>query len=137
MLANTGASMGMEVSMFFTFWGLNIIKNNEGGSKSRGIMKKMLNALNRGGSKRLKMSKFNMMGMGTGMMKGMMKDMNIPSIDEFIAMAKAQGVKLYACTTSCGLMGLSEDSFRSEVDEMVGAAFFLGEARKSKISLFI
>jgi peroxiredoxin family protein len=137
MLANTGASMGMEVSMFFTFWGLNIIKKNEGGSKSKGFMKKMLNILNRGGSRRLKMSKFNMMGMGTGMMKGMMKDINIPSIDEFITMAKAQGVKLYACTTSCGLMGMGEDSFRIEVDEMVGAAFFLGEARKSKISLFI
>ena len=136
MLANTGASMGMEVSMFFTFWGLNIIKKNEG-VKSKGLMKRMLNFMNRGGSRRLKMSKFHMMGMGTGMMKGMMKDIKIPSIDEFIVMAKAQGVKMYACTTSCGLMGLGEGAFRGEVDDLVGAAFFLGEARKSKITLFI
>ena len=136
MLANTGASMGMEVSMFFTFWGLNIIKKDEG-VRSRGLMKRMLNFMNRGGTRRLKMSKFHMMGMGTGMMKGMMKDLKIPSIEEFMAMAKAQGVKIYACTTSCGLMGLDASAFRSEVDEMVGAAFFLGEARKSKISLFI
>ncbi len=136
MLANTGASMGMEVSMFFTFWGLNIIKKDQG-IKSKGFLKRMLNFMNRGGTKHLKMSKFNMMGMGTGMMKGMMKDLKVPSIDEFIAMAKAQGVKMYACTTSCGLMGLDETAFRGEVDEMVGAAFFLGEARKSKVSLFI
>ncbi len=137
MLATTGASMGMEVSMFFTFWGLNIIKKNEGGIKSKGLVRKMLNFMNRGGSKRLKMSRFNMLGMGTGMMKGLMKDINMPSIDEFITLAKSIGVKMYACTTSCGMMGLDESSFRSEVDDMVGAAFFLGEARKSKVSLFI
>jgi len=137
MLATTGASMGMEVSMFFTFWGLNIIKKNEGGIKSKGLVRKMLNFMNRGGSKRLKMSRFNMLGMGTGMMKGLMKDINMPSVDEFITLAKSIGVKMYACTTSCGMMGLDESSFRSEVDDMVGAAFFLGEARKSKVSLFI
>jgi len=136
MLANTGASMGMEVSMFFTFWGLNIIKKDDG-VKSKGFMKRMLNFMNRGGTRRLKMSRFHMMGMGTGMMKGMMKDLKIPSIDEFISMAKSQGVKMYACTTSCGLMGLDAEAFRGEVDDLVGAAFFLGEARKSKISLFI
>ncbi len=125
------------MSMFFTFWGLNIIKKNEGGIKSKGLVRKMLNFMNRGGSKRLKMSRFNMLGMGTGMMKGLMKDINMPSIDEFITLAKSIGVKMNACTTSCGMMGLDESSFRSEVDDMVGAAFFLGEARKSKVSLFI
>ena len=130
-LATTGASMGMEVSMFFTFWGLNIIKKNEGGIKSKGLIKKMLNFMNRGGSKRLKMSKFHMLGLGTGMMKGLMKEANMPSLDEFIAMAKDMGVKLLACSTSCGIMGIPEDSFRSEVDSIVGAAYFLGEARKS------
>ena len=139
MLATTGASMGMEVSMFFTFWGLNIIKKNEGGisSSSKGLVKKMLNLLNRGGSKRLKMSRFHMFGMGTGMMKGLMKEINMPSIDEFITMAKEMDVKLLACSTSCGMMGIGENSFRPEVDGVVGAAYFLGEARKSKVSLFI
>ena len=136
-LATTGASMGMEVSMFFTFWGLNIIKKNEGGIRSKGLMRKMLNFMNRGGSRRLKLSKFNMLGLGTWMMKQMMKDINYPSIDDFITMAKDMGVKLVACTTSCGVMGLSEDAFRSEVDSMAGAAYFLGEARNSKVALFI
>ena len=69
MLATTGASMGMEVQMFFTFWGLNIVKKNEGGIKSKGFFRKMLNLINRGGAKRQTISKFNMLGLGTWMMK--------------------------------------------------------------------
>ncbi len=139
MLATTGAAMGMEVSMFFTFWGLNIIKKNEGGIKSKGLMRKMLNLMNRGGSKRLKLSRLNMFGLGTWMMKRLMKDINMPSIDEFIIMAHQMGVKLVACTTTCGVMGLrpEKDTFRSEVDSLTGAAYFLGEARQSKVTLFI
>ena len=139
MLAATGASMGMEVSMFFTFWGLNIVKKNEGGMKSKGLMRKMLNLMNRGGSKRLKLSKFNMLGLGTWMMKRLMKDTNMPSIDEYITMVHEMGVKLIACTTTCGVMGLpaEEATFRSEVTTLAGAATFLGEARQSKVTLFI
>ena len=129
--------MGMEVSMFFTFWGLNVIKKNEGGIKSKGIMRKMLNFINRGGSRRLTMSKFNMLGLGTWMMKGLMKDTNTPTIDEFIAMSHEMGVKLIACTTSCGVMGIPEDAFRDEVTSTAGATYFLREARESKVSLFI
>ena len=139
MLAATGASMGMEVTMFFTFWGLNIIKKNEGSIKSKGMMRKMLNFINRGGSKRLKLSKLNMFGLGTWMMKRLMKDTNMPSIDEYIVMVKDMGVQLIACTTTCGVMGIpaEADAFRSEVDTMTGAAYFLGEARESKVVLFI
>jgi peroxiredoxin family protein len=137
MLATTAASMGMEVNMFFTFWGLNIIKKNEGRIKTKGLMLKMLNLMNRGGSKRLKLSKFHMLGLGTWMMKRLMKDIHMPSVDEMIVMAHEMGVKMIACTTSCGVMGLPEEAFRSEVDSLAGATYFLNEARKSKISLFI
>ena len=139
MLAATGASMGMEVSMFFTFWGLNIIKRNEGNIKSKGLMRKMLNFINRGGSKRLKLSKFNMIGLGTWMMKRLMRDTNMPSVDEYITMVKDMGVKLIACTTTCGVMGIppEKDTFRSEVESLAGAAYFLNEARQSKVTLFI
>jgi peroxiredoxin family protein len=136
-LATTGASMGMEVTMFFTFWGLNIIKRNEGGIRSKGLMRKMFNFMNRGGSKRLKISRFNMFGLGTWMIKRLMKDINMPSLDQFITMAHQMGVKMIACTTTIGLMGLSEDSFRSEITSLAGAAYFLGEARESKVTLFI
>ncbi len=136
-LATTAASMGMEVSMFFTFWGLNIIKKNEGSIKSKGLMRKMLNLMNRGGSQRLTLSKFNMLGLGPWMLKKLMKETKTPSIDEFITMAHQMGVKLIACTTSCGVFGLAEGSFRSEVDLLAGAAYFLGESREAKINLFI
>lgn len=136
-IATTGASMGMEVSMFFTFWGLNIIKKNEGKLSSKGWMRKMLGFINRGGSRRLKLSKFNMLGMGTSMMKKLMQETNMPSVDQFITMAHQMGVKLIACTTTCGVMGLAREAFRSEVDSMAGAAYFLNEARQSKVSLFI
>ncbi|MGB2814194.1 MAG: DsrE/DsrF/DrsH-like family protein [Dehalococcoidales bacterium] len=137
-LATTAASMGMEVNMFFTYWGLNIIKKNEGRIRSRGLMKKMLNFMNRGGSKRLKLSRFNMFGLGTWMMKKLMKDANVPSLDEMITMAQEMGVKLVPCSTTCGVMGLSEkDAFRENIASLAGAAFFLNEARESKITLFI
>ena len=136
-MATTAASMGMEVTMFFTFWGLNIIKKNEGGIRSKGLMRKMLNLMNRGGSKRLGLSRFHMFGLGTWMMKRLMKDVNMPSVDEFITMAKGMGVKLIACTTTLGVMGIGEDSLRSEVDDIAGAAYFLGEASKSKVALFV
>ena len=136
-IATTGASMGMQVSMFFTFWGLNIIKKNEGGIKSKGLMRKMLNFMNRGGSRRLKLSKFHMFGLGTWMMKRLMKEANYPTIDEFITMAHQMGVRMVPCSTTCGVMGLTEDSFRSEVERLAGAAYFLNEARQSKVTLFI
>ncbi len=139
MLAATGASMGMEVNMFFTFWGLNIIKKNEGGIKSKGLMRKMLNLMNRGGSRRLKLSRFNMFGLGTWMMKRLMKDTNMPSVDEYITMAHEMGVNLIGCTTTCGVMGIApeEETFRSEVETLSGATYFLNLARKSKVTLFI
>lgn len=137
MLATTGASMGMEVKIFFTFWGLNVIKRNEGSIRSRGLMRKMLNIMNRGGSKRLKLSKFHMFGLGTWMIKRLMKDINMLSVEEFIKLSHEMGVKLIPCSTSCGLMGVEQDAFRPEAEPLAGAAYFLGEASTSKVTLFI
>jgi peroxiredoxin family protein len=137
MLATTGASMGMEVKIFFTFWGLNVIKKNEGSIKSKGLMRKMLNIMNRGGSKRLKLSKFHMFGLGTWMIKRLMKEINMPSVEEFIVMAHEMGVKLIPCSTTCGLMGVEQEAFRAEAEPLAGAAYFLAEASKSKVTLFI
>jgi len=136
-IATTGASMGMDVTMFFTFWGLNILKKNEGGMKSKGFKRKMFSILNRGGSKRLKLSRFNMFGLGTWMMKMVMKDSHYPSIDEFITMSKDMGIKLIPCSTTCGMFGLTENSFRGGVEGIAGAAFFVNEARQAKVTLFI
>lgn len=136
-IATSAASMGMPVTMFFTFWGLNAIKKNEGSIKSPGLMRRMLNILNRGGSKRLHLSKFHMLGMGTWMMKRLMEDSRIPTIDELITLATSMGVKLIACTTTIGVMGLSKEDFRPEVDTLAGAVAYLSEAQNAKVNLFI
>jgi peroxiredoxin family protein len=136
-LAIGGASMGMEVSMFFTFWGLNVIKKNEGPIKSKGIMRKMLNFMNRGGAKRLGLSKFHMFGMGKWMMGKLMKDVRFPSAQELMVMAHQSGVKFIACTTSMGMMGLGKDAFIPEVDSYAGVATYLADAKDGRINLFI
>ena len=136
-IAIGAASMGMEVSMFFTFWGLNIVKRNEGAIKSRGIMRKMLNRMNRGGARRLPLSKFHMLGLGKWMMGRLMQDINFPPLEEMMALAKESGVKFIACTTTIGMMGISKEAFIPEVDSFAGAATFLGEARKGTVNLFI
>jgi peroxiredoxin family protein len=137
MLATTAASMGMDVTMFFTFWGLNVIKRNDAKVRSKGIMRKMLSVMNRGGPGRLKLSKLNMLGMGTWMMKKLMKESKMPSLEELIAMAKDLGVKMVPCTNTCGIMGLPVEAFSSGILEPAGAAYFLGLARESRIALFI
>jgi peroxiredoxin family protein len=136
-IATTSAAMGMDVTMFFTFWGLNVIKRNQGALKSSGWMEKLLNLMNRGGSNRLPMSKFHMLGIGTAMMKSLMRKRRMPSLEEMIATAHQLGVKMMACNTSLGLMALTEDALIPEVDSVVGAATYVNEAKKSELSLFI
>jgi peroxiredoxin family protein len=136
-IAIGAAAMGMEVSMFFTFWGLNIIKKNERPIKSRGLMRKMLNFMNRGGSKRLPLSRFHMLGLGKWMMGKLMKDASFPPVDELIATAREAGVKFIACTTSMGIMGITKDDFITEVDSFAGVATYLAEAREGRVNLFI
>ena len=136
-IANTAAAMGMNVSMFFTFWGLGVIKKGgiERGGKS--FMQWMMGLMDRGGASHLKLSKMNMMGAGTGTMKSLMKKYRMPSLEEQIKLAKDQGVHFIACTTSMALMGLEEGDFIDEVDELAGAATYLGLASEGKVNLFI
>jgi len=136
-IAIGAASSGMDVSMFFTFWGLNVIKKNEGSLKSTGIRLKMLNFMNRGGPKRLPLSKFHMFGLGKWMMVKLMKEGKFPALEEMIDMSKAMGVKFMACTTSMGMMGISREAFIPGVDSYCGVATYLSEAREAKINLFI
>jgi peroxiredoxin family protein len=116
MLASTASAMGVEVHLFFTFWGLN--------------------ALKKGGMEKAKLPGF--MSIGTGMMKGRLKEAKIPTLTELVSMCKESGdVKIYACSTTMELMRVKKEDLIPEVDEMVGAAAFMGIALDSNISLFI
>jgi peroxiredoxin family protein len=136
-IATTAASMGRPVSMFFTFWGLNIIKKEEGKIGEGNWLKRMLNSMNRGGAKRLKLSKMNMAGVGTYLMKSLMAKHRMPSLQEMLALAEELGVQLIACTTTMALMGLSEEDFIPAVREFAGAATYVSKALESDVNLYI
>ncbi len=135
-IATTSAAMGMEVNMFFTFWGLNVLRKKKFTS-GKNILQKMMNALNRGGVGRLTLSKFNMLGLGPAMMKILMKRSKMPSLPELVQTAKNLGVKFTACTTTFSFMGFSKDDFIDGVDVYAGAATFLGEVLDGRVSYFI
>ena len=136
-IATTAASMGMEVTMFFTFWGLNVVTKEKTPGDDKDALQKMMGMMNKGGARRLKLSRMNMLGGGKAAMKKLMRDYHMPSLEEMIPMAKELGVHFLACTTSMALMGLGEEDFIPEVEEFVGAATYVGKAADSKINLFI
>ncbi|MBI4332241.1 MAG: DsrE/DsrF/DrsH-like family protein [Chloroflexi bacterium] len=136
-IAVGAASMDMEVTIFFTFWGLNVIKRNDAKVRSKGILRQMLNFMNKGGSKRLPLSRMNMLGMGPWMMGKLMKEAKFPTVEELVNLAHDMGVKFAACTTTMGFMGLTKDVFLPTVDVYCGVATYLVEAKESKVTLFI
>jgi len=97
----------------------------------------MLNFMNRGGTKRLGLSKFHMFGMGKWMMGKLMKNVKSPSVQELMTTAHQSGVKFIACTTTIGMMGLGKDAFVPEVDSYAGVATYLADAKDGRINLFI
>ena len=93
-IAIGAASMNMETTMFFTFWGLNVIRKEKSVTKSPNYIKRILGMLNPGGANKLKLSNYNMLGIGTKIMKRLMKKSNMPNVREFISIAKDMGVKI-------------------------------------------
>ena len=136
-IATAAASMGMKVNLFFTFWGLNVIKREGGLIKGETWMQKMLNVMNRGHAKKLALSKLNMMGMGPAMLRAMMSEKKVPPLHELIGLALKLGVKLYPCEMSMTVMGLSKDDFIEGCEEVIGAVSYLSIAKGSGVNLFI
>lgn len=134
-IATTAAAMGMESTMFFTFWGLKAIQ--KGNATGTGLFGKMLSFMNRGGIDRIGPSKFNFGGMGRWMFKKMMKDQNVTSLPELLQMAIDLDVKMLACLMSMDVMEISQDDLIPEVSDVVGAATMLAEAQQSQVQLFI
>ena len=134
-LATTAAASNMDVTIFFTFWGLNLLKKSAYTiTKSQNIMQKMFNIMS---TSKLPISKLNMFGMGAWMMKKLMKKTNMASLEELMKVARELKVKYVACTTSCGVLGVKREDLVGEVDDYIGAAAYLAEAKEAKINLFI
>ncbi|MFQ5907080.1 MAG: DsrE/DsrF/DrsH-like family protein [bacterium] len=136
-IATGAAAAGSEVLMFFTFWGLNVLKKNEGSIPSRGLLRKMMNRMSRGGTSRLPLSRMDMHGIGRRLMKMFMRKAGMATVDELLSIAKSMGVKIVACTTTMGVMGVPDEVLRPEVDTIAGVSTYLGHAEEGNINLFI
>lgn len=135
-MANAAAAMGRHVEMFFTFWGLNILRKREKTKVAKTFMEKMFGFMMPRGSLKLGLSKMNMGGMGTKMIRGIMKKKNVASLEELIKLATDNGVKLLACSMSMDVMGIKREELIDGV-EIAGAAAMLANAEESDMSLFI
>ncbi len=135
-IANGAAAMGSEVTLFFTFWGLNVLRRNERVAVRKSPIERMFGWMMPRGARKLKLSKMNMVGVGTEMMKGVMRDKNVQPLPELIASAQSAGVRLVACAMSMDLMGIKREELIDGVEEG-GVAMYLNEAEGGNVNLFI
>jgi len=137
-IATGAVAMGMDVVMFFTFWGTPILRDKQKKAGGKDMMGTMFGAMLPTGSGDVKLSKMNMGGLGTAMMKSLMSKKNVASLDQMVEMAGELGVRIVICEMSMDLMGFKRE-------EMIdyphlsygGVATFLEEAGRSRIQLFL
>lgn len=135
-LASGAAAVNYEVNLFFTFWGLDIIKKKQGrGFIGKGILARFFNFL-LGGRNNLPLSRLNFAGLSPVLMTGLMKDRNVATLPELFDAARALGVNFYACEMAMHVLGLERDDFIPDVKDILGVATFL-ELSKGGQTLFI
>jgi peroxiredoxin family protein len=133
-LASTSAAMGIETTMFFTFWGIKAIQ--KGNFTGKGLFGRMVGVLNRGGIDRIGPSKFNFGGIGRWMFKKMMRDQNVTALPELRQSCIDMGVKFLVCMTSMQVMEISLEDLIPGV-EPAGAATVMAEAQQAQSQWFI
>lgn len=135
-IANGAAASGKKVTMFFTFWGLNVIRKSDKVQVNKSMIGRMFGAMMPRGSRKLSMSKMNMMGIGAKMIRGVMKNANISSLEDLMQTAIDQGVEIVACQMSMDVMGITKEELIDGV-KIGGVGYYLGKADESGINLFI
>lgn len=135
-LANGAAATGGKVSIFFTFWGLNVIKKKHGPVVKKTFTEKMFARMLPKSSDGLSLSKMNMMGMGSQMIRGIMKKKNIDSLESLIQQAMANGVEFIACQMTMDMMGIKKEELLDGVT-VGGVASYMQKAEESRVNLFI
>lgn len=136
-LATTGAASGLEVDVFFTFWGLRVLQRNKKRITGKNWMQKGESLVDRGGTDHLKLGKINFAGMGTKMIKMLAKQYKVASPTELLEMAQDVGVRLHPCQMTMDLYGLTTDDFIDGLQPTLGAASFIDMAARADITLFI
>ena len=137
-IATGAVAMGMDVVMFFTFWGTPLLRDKGKKAGGKDFMSKMFARMLPKGVGGAKLSQMNMGGMGTAMIKSLMKKKNVSSLDQMLDLAEELGVRIFVCEMSMDLMGFKrEEMITYEGLTFCGVAKFLEEAKSSKVQLFI
>jgi peroxiredoxin family protein len=134
-IATGAAAMGLQVSMFFTFWGLSVVKKQKS-FEGKNLLEKGFAAMLPGGTQELPLSQMNFFGAGATIIRKLMKDHQVASLEEFVEMARDFGVRMVACDMSRELLGIRDEELIDGL-EFGGVAAFMGDAARSKVSLFI
>ncbi len=135
-IANGAAATGHKVTLFFTFWGLNIIKKSNKPKVEKDFMGKMFGKMMASSASDLKLSKMNMMGLGSKMMKKRMLAKKVDSLEDLIQTAMDNGIEMIACQMSMDVMGVTAEELLNGV-KIGGVATYLAEAEESNLNLFI
>ena len=139
LIISTGAAAyDMKVKLFFTFWAISALRDPKKNAKGKNLMEKMFGMMLPRGSGKVKLSNMNMGGMGTAMIKGIMKKHKVASLPEMFKTAGELGVEINICEMSMNLMGFKKEEMIDYPGmNICGVATFLSDAQESKIQLFI
>ncbi len=135
-IANGAASMGHKVTMFFTFWGLNLLRKDNAPKVKKNLIEKMFGFMMPRGANKATLSQMHMAGMGTAMIKDIMKKKNVASLPELIQSAQDNGVVLQACQMSMDLMGIHQEELLDGI-EIAGVATMIHSSDDSNATIFI
>lgn len=135
-IANGAAAYDHDVTIFFTFWGLNALRKDEQVPVKKGWLERMFAWMMPRGASRMGLSRMNFAGLGPKLIKHVMKKHQALSLPELIALAQEQGVKLVACTMTMDLLGLHKEELIDDI-EYAGVAAYLADASDAKVNLFI
>lgn len=137
-IATGAAAMGMKVSMFYTFWGTSALRDAKKRAKGKNLISKMFGFMLPTGRNKLKLSQMHMAGMGTAMLKGLMKTKNVSSLDQLYEIAAMMGIEITICEMSMSLMGFKlEEMIDYPNLKVAGVATMLSDAKESGIQFFI
>ncbi len=134
-IASTAASMGMDVSIFFSFWGINVLKEKRV-IEHKALLEKMIDIMTPVGPENMPVSQMNMLGAGAALLKRMMKEKEVISAKELLDVARESGVTLHVCSMTMQVMGIRKEELITDIDE-VGAATYIQHASQAGLTLFI
>lgn len=136
-LATTAAASGMDVAVFFTFWGLRILQRTDKRVTGSNWKQRMLSLMNKGSTDHLGLSQLNFAGVGPTLMRQLAREYKVAEPTELLQMAQELGVKLWPCQMTMDLMGLKREDLIDGLPEVVGAASAVQRMSESDVNLFI